>query len=97
VGTAGGLGILWNPNLVRLSNFVTSRNMLLTCFHVLGMTVQWVLTNVYGHFQLARKPSFLEELRSLKALVGQEHWIISGDFNLIRSLEEKKGGIRTIS
>ena len=39
VGIVGGLGILWNPNLVSLSNFVASRNMLSTCFHVLGMTV----------------------------------------------------------
>ena len=39
VGATGGLGILWNPNLVSLSNFVASRNMLSTFFHVLGSTI----------------------------------------------------------
>jgi hypothetical protein len=29
--------------------------------------------------------------------VGKDHWIIGGDFNLIRSLDEKKGGIRSLS
>ena len=29
--------------------------------------------------------------------VGQDHWVIGGDFNLIRSLEEKKGGVRNLS
>ena len=29
--------------------------------------------------------------------MGPDHWIIDGDFNLIRSLEETKGGIRTLS
>lgn len=96
-GAMGGLGILWNPNLVSISNFVASRNMLSACFHVLGTLVRGVITNVYGPFQLACKPTFLEELHSLSTWVGRDHWIIGGDFNLIRSLEEKKGGIRTIS
>lgn len=96
VGAAGGLGILWNPNLVTLSNFLASRNMLLTCSHVLGTSVRGVLTNVYGPFQLAWKLSFLEELRSLKTWVGRDHWIVGRDFNLIRMLEEKKGGIKSL-
>lgn len=29
--------------------------------------------------------------------VGQDHWLMGGDFNLIRSLEEKKGGTKTLS
>ena len=29
--------------------------------------------------------------------MGWEHWIISGDFTLIRSLEERKGGIITLN
>ena len=62
---AGGLGILWNPNLVSISNFAASRNMLSACFHVLGTSVRGVITNVYGPFQLVRKPTFLEEFRSI--------------------------------
>ena len=93
----GGLGLLWNPNLVSMTNFVASRCMLSACFHVLGTSNKGVITNVYGPFQLVRKLAFLEELRSLSAWVGRDHYIIGGDFNLIRPLDEKKGGIRSLS
>ena len=56
-----------------------------------------VVTNVYGPFQPSQKATFLEEIRHTKEWVGREHWIIGGDFNLIRSLEEKKGGVRSLS
>lgn len=52
---------------------------------------------MYGLLQLAQKSVFLEEIHNIKEWVGMEHWIIGGDFNLIRSLEEKKGAVRTIS
>ena len=61
-GAIGGLGILWNPNLVNLTNFMSSRNMLLDHFHILGTLVRGVIRNIYGPFQLARKTTFLEEI-----------------------------------
>ena len=39
----------------------------------------------------------MASLRDLKEWVKEDPWIIGGDFNMIRSLEEKKGGVRTIS
>ena len=50
-----------------------------------------------AHFNQAKKATFLEEIRHTKERVGREHWIIGGDFNMIRSLEEKKGGVRSLS
>ena len=73
IGSVGGLGILWNPNLVSISNFVASRNMLSSHFHVLGTLVRGVITKVYGPFQLVHKPTFLEELHSMSDWVGQAH------------------------
>ena len=52
-GAIGGLGFLWNPILVSIHNFVASRNMLSTYFHILGTFVRGVITNVYVPFQLA--------------------------------------------
>lgn len=89
-----GLGILWNPNLLNVSNFLASRNTLPANFHVMGTSVRGVIMNVYNPFQLAHKPSFLEEIRTMGERVEQGHWILGGDFNIIRSLEEKKGGIK---
>ena len=96
-GAAGGIGILRNPNLVSLSNFVASKNMISGHFHILGMIIRGVVMNVYGPFQLAQKNAFLEEIRCMGKWVGQNPWLMGGDFNLIRSLEEKKGGIRNLS
>ena len=33
----------------------------------------------------------------MRLMVGNKHWILGGDFNLIRNLQEKKRGIRTLS
>ena len=65
LGAVGGLGLLWNPNLVSITNLVASRHMISSCFHILGTTVRGVITNVYGLFQLAHKLGFLEELCAL--------------------------------
>jgi endonuclease/exonuclease/phosphatase family metal-dependent hydrolase len=35
-------------------------------------------------------------MSSLSHIVGQQRWIMGGDFNIILSLEEKKGGIRRL-
>ena len=48
-------------------------------------------------FSTRPQTRFLEELCSLKAWVGRDHWIVDRDFNLIRTLEEKKGWIRSLS
>ena len=96
-GAMGGLALMWNPNLVSLSNlcstsFSTSRR-----FQILGPNIQGVVTNVYGPFQSCKKSTFLSNLGYLKEWVEDAPWLIGGDFNLIRSLDEKKGAVRTIS
>lgn len=50
VGATSGIGVLWNPNMVSLSNFVAYRNTLSTRFHVLGTSVRGVLSNIYDPF-----------------------------------------------
>ena len=40
---------------------------------------------------------FLDSLRMINTLTEGKPWIIGGDFNLIRSLDEKKGGIRQLN
>ena len=69
-GAAGGFGILWDPNLLNIINFVASRNMFSTHFHILGTSVWGIITNVYDPFQMARKATFLEDIRSMKDWLG---------------------------
>ena len=96
-GAAGGFSLLWNPNLVSISNLCTTSFSIFGRFHILGSDIKGVVTNVYGPFQPSKKLAFLSNLGSLKEWVDNDHWLIGGDFNIIRSLEEKKGGVRTIS
>lgn len=48
----------------------------------------WTLTVVYGPQEDQDKLMFLQELRDLK-LLGQNEWMIAGDFNLIARTDEK--------
>ena len=41
--------------------------------------------------------SFLDSLSDIKEIAKDKSWIMGGDFNLIRNLEEKKGGIRNLN
>ena len=55
------------------------------------------MTNMYGPFQPRHRLAFLEEIHSIQEWVGKEYSVIGGDFSLIRSLEEKKGGVHSLS
>ena len=94
-GAAGGLGTLWNPCVVLLSGFPATTCTLSADFHILGTRIRGVISNVYGPPRPEQKPAFLESLMNLKALVKGKSWIIGGDFNLIRILDEKKEVFRT--
>ena len=96
-GGAGGLGILWNPRVVLLSGFLATTCTLYVEFHILGTRIRGFISNVYGPLRANQKPEFLESLIDLKTLVKYKAYIIGGDFNLIRSLDEKKGGIRNLN
>ena len=92
-GEAGRIGILWKPREVALSGFLATPNSLSVDFHILGTIIRGLLTNVYGPPRAEQKLSFLELLTNLKIASADKPWILGGDFNLIRNLDEKKGGI----
>ena len=45
---------------------------------------------------LEEKRRMLLDLEDLKTYSNNLHWILAGDFNIITSLAEKKGGIRRL-
>ena len=53
-------------------------------------------TNVYGPQKARNKGSFLETLINLRVGQPSVHSVLGGDFNLITSLEEKKGERRCL-
>ena len=51
---------------------------------------------IYGLSAFPQKQEFVNHLRWLSALTSSGNWIIRGDFNIITSLREKKGGKRML-
>jgi len=95
--SAGGLAILWNPQEVCLSNFVATSHILSATFHVIGLNVRGIISNVNGPFWASQKLDFLESLESMETWVGQGHQIVGGNFNMIINMEDKKGSQRHLS
>ena len=91
-GFSRGLSILWDPYWVHLSGFKGTHNSLTTNFRVVGFPIYGIVTNVYGPQKVGDKRGFLGYLISLREIFPNDHWGVGGDFNLINSLEEKKGG-----
>jgi hypothetical protein len=51
---------------------------------------------VYGSTTQREKASFLHHLEWISNHIGNQRWILGGDFNMIRDLEEKRGGMQRL-
>ena len=92
MGQAGGIAILWKPEVVGLSSWRANKFSLMGDFHLLDFGVRGSLGNVYGPSSYPKKQAFIYFLGWVKGQDEVGSWVIGGDFNLISNLEEKKGG-----
>ena len=69
-GVIGGIGIMWNPREVALSNFIAMQFSLSVAFQILGTSTRGFLTNLYGPPHAKKKLNFLELLGMLKMEAG---------------------------
>jgi len=95
-GTAGGLAILWNPEEVLFENLISFPRILIGLFRMTGSTEQILILGVYGPHIPREWKNFLNDLQATRRIFPGIPWIVGGDFNMIRTTEEKKGGIRRI-
>jgi ribonuclease HI/exonuclease III len=95
-GTAGGLAILWNTNTVLLSNFCATKWSITAEYRLIGSNRPGQITCVYGPATPGDKHAFLHSLTQTPNINQRDRWIIGGDFNIIRTLKEKKGGTRRL-
>jgi exonuclease III len=95
-GTAGGVAILWNTTALLMENFYSTRWSITAEYRLIGSNKPGHLTNIYGPASPRDKQAFLRSLRHLSGLTEHDRWILGGDFNIIRSLDEKKGGSRRL-
>jgi hypothetical protein len=60
-------------------------------YREIGSDKEGIITNVYGPQLQQDKQNFLQSLRGLRTLQEDIVGFLGGDFNMITSLEEKKG------
>ena len=95
VGYAGGLWLLWNSNLVTVSQMASTEQEIHAVVKVLSSNLSWFLSAVYA------SPRFLERKllwNNLSQVANLHHlpWLLLGDFNEVLCSEDKFGG-RTVN
>ncbi|GLU06807.1 hypothetical protein SLE2022_238000 [Rubroshorea leprosula] len=92
-GASGGLLCIWDRR-----HFVKREELMGDGF--VGVSGEWgaskqqcVLINVYGPNDRQKRAKLWEDLRRMKTNK-EGHWLIAGDFNAVRSPEERRGKIR---
>lgn len=93
---SGGILTLWNPQILNLIAAEATRYTLMVRMQIIGNTEEILCTNVYGPHRLEEKKGMIRELEDIKGRATNLHWILAGDFNIITSLAEKKGGTRRL-
>eukprot|EP00253_Pinus_taeda_P035515 PITA_35515 len=94
IGRAGGLIIIWNPEEIHFSNWMSLPRILSGTASIVGTKEEVIITGVYGPHIQNEKENFLKNLKALRCLIPGKQWIVGGDFNLIKTLDEKRGGTR---
>jgi len=92
IGASGGLAIPWNPQILMLQDFHATHFFIQASFHLIGTDLHGLLTNAYFLQDLHHKLEVLDALIALNSNRQYPLWISGGDFNIIMTLEEKKGG-----
>lgn len=95
--TAGGILTLWNPLNIGIIDAEASRNYLSLVLQPVGDREIYLVTNVYGPQKMDDKSRLLDSLMHLRERYDGIPWILGGDFNMIKSLSEKRGGTRALT
>jgi len=91
-GASRGLAILWDARIIQLNNIQDNKNFIQATFHLSSTNAHGLLTNVYFPEDTVQKSQLLNTLSELNSDRPFPLWISGGDYNMIASKEEKKGG-----
>lgn len=90
-GSVGGVAILLNPSKIFFDQWMSMPDIISGRFWHIGTRYWAIISTAYGPNIPGEKWAFLQMIRMLKKFFHEELWIVGGDFNIILSLEEKKG------
>lgn len=91
IGTAGGLEMRWNSEEVQVKDWVSLPRSLSGKFRMIGYLEWVVIIGVYGPHIPREHKYFLKHRQTIKGLFPLIPWIVGGDFNMIKALEETQG------
>ncbi|GJY65533.1 putative RNA-directed DNA polymerase [Tanacetum coccineum] len=90
IGASGGILTMWNSCIFNMERKFVDRNFLGVLGHWSGVVPKVGLLNVYAPQLNSQKDSLWEAIESLVNSV-EAVWIIFGDFNAVRSRDERMG------
>lgn len=93
VGIVGGILCAWNPLSVEKAEEVAGQFSLSVVFKDIQLGHSWMFTGVYGPASSSNREEFWEELKGLKR-TWPSPWVVGGDFDVIRFVDEKSSGGR---
>lgn len=93
-GSARSIAILWNPAEVMVDLWIGMRRILSRRFRMVGHKDWFLVSVVYGPHIPIEREAFLTQLLRLGSLHTKKLWVIAGDFNMITTTIEKKGGLQ---
>lgn len=96
-GWEGGIATLWDVKVIEIISMEATISYIATEFQLTGNFETYLCINIYGLQRLEEKISFLTSLLNLKLRYPNSKIIMGGDFNMITSLLEKKGGLRRLN
>eukprot|EP00253_Pinus_taeda_P023451 PITA_23451 len=96
-GREGGLATFWDTRRYQLVAAEASKNYLAMEMLLIGNSYSFLCINIYSPQKLDDKLVFLDSLKKLMERHPKANCILGGDFNMITSLMEKKGGLRKLN
>ncbi|XP_059076685.1 uncharacterized protein LOC131875959 [Cryptomeria japonica] len=93
-GTAGGLGLMWNPACVEVNPIASCNNWMACIIHHKTTNLNFPLFNIYGPIRTEEKLKAWTEITDQARLLDLDKTIMVGDFNAILDIDEKEGGLK---
>ncbi|XP_057820171.2 uncharacterized protein LOC131033064 [Cryptomeria japonica] len=93
-GTAGGLGVMWNPHNIKMTELESLEYWLFGAVRSLRENVTFLLINVYGLIKIEEKAKVWKDITQKIDSLNNDRVSVAGDFNALLDLEEKRGGMK---
>jgi hypothetical protein len=91
VGASGGIITVWDPSVLDVWLSVNIANCLIVKGRFINNNEVFCLANIYAPCDSGGRQVLWGALTNLFQLHGEAAWCVLGDFNAVRSSEERRG------